>query len=69
MSAGAALRTSSGMCPTVDVKQFVNGRTGVESVYPVVADVTKLEDIERMGGEVESRFGRIDEKHSVRLCQ
>lgn len=60
MSAGAALRTSPEMCPTVDVNQFVNGWTGVESVYPVVVDVTKLEDIERMVGEAESRFGKLE---------
>ncbi|MDF2926637.1 MAG: hypothetical protein K0R57_5551 [Paenibacillaceae bacterium] len=33
---------------------------GVENVIPVLADITKLEDIERMVGEAESRFGRLD---------
>ena len=33
---------------------------GVEGVTPVLADLTSLEDIEKMVGEAESRFGRID---------
>ncbi|MDR1619403.1 MAG: SDR family oxidoreductase, partial [Clostridiales bacterium] len=33
---------------------------GVENVVPVLADITKLEDIERMVGEAEKRFGRLD---------
>lgn len=31
-----------------------------ENVVPVVADITKLEDIEKMIGEAETRFGRLD---------
>ncbi|TWH57272.1 NAD(P)-dependent dehydrogenase (short-subunit alcohol dehydrogenase family) [Desulfitobacterium sp. LBE] len=36
------------------------GWNGVENVIPVLADITKLEDIERMVGEAETRFGRLD---------
>ncbi|MDR2079503.1 MAG: SDR family oxidoreductase, partial [Treponema sp.] len=31
-----------------------------DNVFPVLADVTKLEDVERMIGEAEGRFGRLD---------
>jgi len=33
---------------------------GVENVVPVVADVTRAEDIDRMITEAENRFGRLD---------
>ncbi|HWR70807.1 MAG TPA: SDR family oxidoreductase, partial [Dehalococcoidia bacterium] len=33
---------------------------GVENVVPVLADVTKTEDIDRMITEAENRFGRLD---------
>ncbi len=33
---------------------------GVENVIPVLADVTSLEDIDKMVGEAENRFGRLD---------
>jgi len=32
----------------------------VENVVPVLADITKLEDIDRMAREAETRFGRLD---------
>ncbi|MDR2740222.1 MAG: SDR family oxidoreductase [Treponema sp.] len=32
----------------------------VDNVFPVLANVTKLEDVERMIGEAESRFDRLD---------
>lgn len=32
----------------------------VERVFPVLADVTKSEDIERMAAEIETRFDRLD---------
>lgn len=33
---------------------------GVENVYTLVCDVTNADDIERMVGEAETRFGRLD---------
>jgi NAD(P)-dependent dehydrogenase (short-subunit alcohol dehydrogenase family) len=33
---------------------------GVDNVLPIQADITRLEDIERMFGEVEDRFGQVD---------
>jgi NAD(P)-dependent dehydrogenase (short-subunit alcohol dehydrogenase family) len=32
----------------------------LKDVFPVLADTTKLDDVERMVGEAESRFGRLD---------
>jgi NAD(P)-dependent dehydrogenase (short-subunit alcohol dehydrogenase family) len=34
--------------------------SGMENVIPVLADITKLENIERMVSEAETRFGRLD---------
>lgn len=41
-------------------EEAVNQWKGTENVFPLVGDVTKLEDIERMIGEAEERFGRLD---------
>lgn len=45
----------------VDIKQeALEQWSGVEGVVPVAADITKLEDIDRMIGEAETRFGKLD---------
>lgn len=45
----------------VDInKEYLSTWNNVENVVPVLADITKAEDVDRMIAEAENRFGKLD---------